>query len=156
MRRCLAFFLFVPLLFCSCNQLGRKVTVNKNGEVYFKGSVVSKNDADRLGQFLWKQGYFSSWEKRSVHLSGDSRGFVVRMIIDQNQLETEKDVLTAFRVWQMWIQDSVFFGKRTRLILSDKSLKDLKEVDSFTASERMQLEQGIFPLPAASRSPENR
>jgi hypothetical protein len=39
----------------------------------------------------------------------------------------------------MWIQDNVFNGAKTRLVLADAKLKGLREVGEFSAEERAEM-----------------
>lgn len=136
------FFLLVSatLLFTACNDHGAKVSINDKSEVYYKGDGVTEADAKKLGDFLLKQGYFTTTDTRSVQLLKVGDAYTVKFVVDEEKLKKDKEnVLLGFKVWQMWIKDNVFNGAQTNLILADDQLKDLQPVGEFTAQEKAEL-----------------
>lgn len=134
--------LYISLLFISCNSYGKKILINDKSEVYYKGSGVSMEDAKRLGQFLLSRGYFNVSDQRSVQLTKKGDSYVVKLVVDQEYMKAEDNVIAGFRVWQMWIEDSVFNGSQTELLLADTELKNTREVGEFTAKEKLEFNTG--------------
>ncbi len=129
------------LLLTSCDDNGESVKINDKSEVYFKGDGVDEADARNLGDFLLKQGYFSTTDERQVQLTKDSTTYVVKFIVDEDKIKAQDSVTvaTGYKVWQMWLQDNVFDGAKTRLVLVDEKLKDLREIGEFSAQEKAEL-----------------
>lgn len=134
--------LFISLFIISCNSYGKKVLINEKSEVYFKGNGVSEEDAKRLGHFLLSRGYFNVSDKRSVQLTKHKSTYVVKLVVDPDYMKADDTVLTGFKVWQMWIEDSVFNGSQTELLLADTELKNTRKVGEFTDKEKWELNTG--------------
>ncbi len=66
----------------------------------------------------------------------------MRFVINEEKLNQDKDnVLLGFKVWQMWIQDNVFNGAKTKLLLTNDQFKDVQQVSEFTAQEKAEINQ---------------
>ena len=133
---------FISLSFISCNSYGKKVLINEKSEVYYKSNGVTEEDAKRLGHFLLSRGYFNASDKRSVQLTKHRDTFIVKMVVDHEYMKAEDTVLAGFKVWQMWIEDSVFNGSQTELLLADTELKNIRNVGEFTDKEKLELNTG--------------
>jgi hypothetical protein len=108
--------------------------------VYYKGDRVTEKDAKALGDFLLAQGFFNTTDERSVQLQKDSDAHIVKIVVDEQKVAQDKEnIITSFKVWQMWIQDNVFKGAKTKLILTNAEFKDLQDVGAFTAAEKAEL-----------------
>ena len=116
--------------------------INDQSEVYYKGEGVTEDDARKLGDFLLSQGYFNTVDQRSVQLSREKDSYVVKMVVDEEKVNTDETVLTGFKVWQMWIEESVFNGKQTKIVLANTELKTIKEVGEFSDQEKSELNTG--------------
>ena len=129
------------LMLTSCDNNGESVKINDKSEVYYKGNGVDEADAQNLGNFLLKQGYFTTTDERKVQLTKDSATYVVKFIVDEDKIKAQDSVTvaTGYKVWQMWLQDNVFDGAKTRLVLVDEKLKDLREIGAFSAQEKAEL-----------------
>ena len=137
----LFFFLFsVTVVLSSCTDYGKKVAINHKSDVYYKGDGVTEKDAKALGDFLLAQGFFNATDERSVQLQKDGEAHVVKIVVNEQKLAQDKEnILTSFKVWQMWIQDNVFNGAKTKVILTNAEFKDLQDVGAFTAAEKAEL-----------------
>ena len=142
MGRCILNLLFISLFLISCNSYGKKVLINEKSEVYYKGKGVSEEDAKRLGHFLLSRGYFNASDKRSIQLTKHKSTYVVKLVVDQDYMKADDTVLAGFKVWQMWIEDSVFNGSQTELLLADIELKNTRQVGEFTDKEKLELNTG--------------
>ena len=119
--------------------------VNDQSEVYYQGIGVTEDDARKLGNFLLNQGYFNTVDQRTVQLSKEDDNFIIKMVVDEEKVNADENVLTGFKVWQMWIEDSVFNGKQTKIVLANTELKTIKEVGEFSDQEKLQLNTGSQP-----------
>jgi hypothetical protein len=141
MKRMFLSLLCASLLLTSCDDYGESLKINEKSEVFYKGDGVKEADAKNLGDFLLKQGYFTTTDDRTVQLLKEGETYVVKFIVDEEKIRNQDSatVVTGFKVWHMWIQDNVFKGARTKLVLADAKLKDLREVGEFTAQERAEI-----------------
>ncbi len=137
------FFLLIMglVLVTACNEYGDKVQINAKSEVYYKEGV-SEAEAKKLGDFLLKKEYFNSTDERSAQLTKENGAYVVKFVVNEEKLNQDKDnVLLGFKVWQMWIQDNVFNGAKTKLVLTDDKFKDVQQVGEFTPQEKTEINQ---------------
>jgi hypothetical protein len=140
MKKLFLLLLSASIVFSSCEDYGNKVTINDKSEVYYKGDGVSETEAKELGDFLLKQGYFTTTDDRSVQLTKDGDGYIVKFVVNEEKLmQDEETAMLGFKVWQMWIQDNVFKGAKTRLVLADSEMNDVKPVGELTAQEKAEL-----------------
>jgi len=137
------FFLLIMglVLVTACNEYGDKVQINAKSEVYYKEGV-SEAEAKKLGDFLLKKEYFNSTDERSAQLTKENGEYVVKFVVNEEKLNQDKDnVMLGFKVWQMWIQDNVFNGAKTKLVLTDDKFKDVQQVGEFTTEEKSEINQ---------------
>ena len=140
MKKLFLLLVIAALLFTACEEHGTKININNKSEVFYKGDGVNEADAKRLGAFLLKQGYFSTIDNRSVQLLKEGDVYIVKFVVDEERLKNDKEnVLLGFKVWQMWIQDGVFNGAKTKIVLADNNLEDLHPVPEFTAQEKSEM-----------------
>lgn len=139
MKKLLVFFFSAALLLAACENHGSKININPKSEVFYKGDVTEA-EAKKLGNFLLKQGYFTTVDSRSVQLLKEGDIYIVKFVVDEEKLKKDREnVLLGFKVWQMWIQDGVFGGAKTKLVLADNQLKDLQPVEEFTPQEKSEI-----------------
>lgn len=137
-------FIAATLLLTACNNYGKKVEVNSKSEVYYKGDGVTEADAKKLGTFLLQNGFFTTTDDRSVQLSKDSGAYVIRLVVDTDKVNKNKEeILSSFKAWQYIIAQNVFPDAETRLVLTDDHFKDFIPVNELTAAEKKQLQQEI-------------
>lgn len=146
MKKLFFFFFSTILVLTSCEDYGNKVSINNKSDVFYKGNGVTEADAKKLGNFLLKQGYFTTVDNRSVQLLKDGDTYIVKFVVDEEKLKKDKEnVVLGFKVWQMWIQDGVFNGAKTKLILADSQLEDLQTVGEFTVGEKRNCLRQVEP-----------
>ena len=141
MRKFFLFFIAGLVLLTACDNYGDKVQINPKSEVYYKEGV-SEAEAKNLGDFLLKKEYFNATDERSAQLTKVNGEYVVKFVIDEEKLNQDKDnVLSGFKVWHMWIQDNVFNGAKTKLVLTDDQFKDVQQVGELSAEEKTEINQ---------------
>ena len=126
--------LIAVLAITACNLLspyGKKVKINDKSEVYIKGAGVTEADAQKLGNYLLKIKFFDDSSHKSVQLLKDST-YVVKFVVDADALKQNPAAEVSFMAIQMLITDSVFNGKKVRVVLADNNLKDIKTVGAAT------------------------
>lgn len=137
-KKLVIFFFVAFTLFTSCQDYGKKVTINETSEVYYDG--VGDTLAKKLGDFLLKQGYFTATEERAVQLLKEDDTYIVKFVVNKERFsQDEETALIGFKIWQMWLQDSVFYGAKTKLMLADATMKDIAEVGELTELEKKEL-----------------
>lgn len=136
MKRIFLFWSIIGLLLTACTPYGDKVEINSNSEVFYKEGVTEA-DAQRLGDFLLRKNFFDDANERSVQLTKDSGVYVVHFVVDRPAYEKDKEnTLLGFKVWQMWIADSVFPNAKTRVVLTDQQFGVYEDVGEFTQEEQ--------------------
>lgn len=115
------------LMLTACNNYGTKVQVTPTAEVYYKGEGVTEADAKKLGDFLVQQGYFDSTKETTVQLLKEADTYVVKMVIDEEEVAKDKDFYKRF-FWylQQPIAEGVFSGAKTKIVFANDQLKDLE------------------------------
>lgn len=129
---------FLLLLFlCACTLFGGQVAINEKSIVAYEGSGVSKEDAHRLGYFLLKQGYFNTFDHRTVYLRKQDKHWEVTFIINKELFESDKEnLLPGFVIWQQWISEEVFPNTQALIILADESKQPLDTVEPLKPTYR--------------------
>jgi hypothetical protein len=129
MTRLLWAIAIAMLLLTACNNYGKKVSINTYSEVYYKGEGITEADAQRLGNFLLQAGYFDSSKETTVQLMRDKDAYLVKMVIDEEEVAKDKDFYQRF-FWFMQepIAQNVFGGNTTKIVLADEDLKELEPV----------------------------
>ncbi len=141
MRKFLSLLTSVLLLLTACNEYGKKVQINDKSEVYYKENA-SEAEAKKLGDFLLTKEYFNVTDERSTQLSKENDTYIVKFVVNQDKLNQDKaNVMLGFKVWQMWIQDNVFNGAKTKVILTDDQFKDIEQIGEFTTEEKSEINQ---------------
>jgi hypothetical protein len=129
MKKLLVLLLPVVLVFTSCDDYGKKVKINDKLTVYYKGEGVNESDAKKLGDFLEKNSGENKGEiAAQVMKEGDT--YVVRMPVNEEAYNKDKDRFEKlFWYMQDLVSESVFDGKKTKIILTDNKLKDKLTLD---------------------------
>lgn len=75
--------LSITLLFISCSNYGEKITFNGT-DVYYKDGAT-KEEAEKLGNYLVESGFSNKDKKKSVQLirDSDSNNLIFRMVVGQ-------------------------------------------------------------------------
>lgn len=127
------------LLLWACEDYGTKVRINHKSEVFYKNDATEA-EAKKLGNFLLKQGYFTTVDTRSVQLLKEDEIYTVKFVVEEEKLKKDREnVLLGFKVWQMWIQDGVFGGAKTKVVLANNKLEVLQAVSEFTEQEKLEI-----------------
>ncbi len=124
MRVIVSLLLLVSVL-CACNG-GGKITLQEKLDVYYRGKGVTEDDARRLGNFLYANGYFDTSARQSVQLDKDST-WIVRLVVKKELADPEnEDMLKALRELESELQEGVFKGEKTRVALADDELNEFR------------------------------
>lgn len=126
MKRLLSLIAIVSVLFVACNSYGDKYTV-KNSEIYYKDGMTA-DDAKKLGDFLAKNGYFDSTNKKSVQLLKDKDSIAVKFVVDKAKVNENKGSEFLFTIIGSAISSEVFPGKPLRIELADPYMKTFKSI----------------------------
>lgn len=113
------------------------VKFGKQGIVYYRGRGVTKEDAQKLGDYLVDAGYFNDDNTKMVFLTQKDGEYNVRFIVDRKKVkENEEDVVHAFKVFQHLISLKVFSGQKSNVLLTDTKMKDMQDVGELTSQEK--------------------
>lgn len=117
----LAFFLTALI---SCSNYGSKLTFN-NGELYYTNNVTEA-EANRLGEFLVQDGFFSG-NTISVQLDKSGDTYLFRMV-SQEGVENDPTYLALAEAYTGTLSEKIFNGSPVDFHFCDTSLKTKKEV----------------------------
>jgi len=132
MRKILPALLAIAFIFSSCDDYGKKITVGKN-EVYYKGEGVTEAEAKKLGDYLKAADYFNDSAARSVQLSKQANGYIVRLVVDKDKLDfDDRSMMNQYWLMQDLLSQNAFNGAKTKIILADRKLKDIHPIESLT------------------------
>jgi hypothetical protein len=113
------------LVLASCNDYGKKVTIDDSMEVYMKGDSVNENQAKKIGNYLVKL-WSDSKQKKSLQLSKDSGMYVVKMVVDEAKLKQDSTVDMSFMALKTLLEAEVFNNKQIKFVLTDNTFKEIK------------------------------
>lgn len=129
------FFAIAIVILCSCNNYGKRVKINDNLTVFYKGEGVTESDAKKLGAFFESAG----WGKdgaATVQLSKDSNTYVLRLPAKDEVYKANRERFRlAFWLTQDEVSEAVFNGSPTRVVLTDDRLRDVDPMDAITRIE---------------------
>jgi pectate lyase len=111
-----------------CKSYGDKIKINDQSEVYYKDGAT-KEEAQKLGDFLLKNNYFDTKTEKSVQLTKDADTFDVRFVVDKARAqESLKETQETFSALGMLLSMEVFGGKYVSVMLADPYMKTFSEI----------------------------
>ena len=105
-------------------QLGQKLEFNR-GELYYT-SAVKKTEAERLGTYLVRSGYFDG-ERKTFQLDGRGRSYQVRCVVKKG-IDSDPVFIEVFRMLADEISRNVFDNKAVEIHLCDEYMNTLRVV----------------------------
>jgi hypothetical protein len=127
MKTVLTFLGFAAIALAACNSHGDYYKVNDMSYVYYKGDGVTKEDAERLGKFLFENSYFDSTHDRSVQLTKTADTFNIKFALDKLKIK-DANTEMQFNIYGQAIKAGVFSGKPIKIILADQEFDDVKTI----------------------------
>jgi RNase H-fold protein (predicted Holliday junction resolvase) len=121
MVRC-RFLLLLAVACTGCSGYGTKMTFN-GGELY-RTSSVTKDEAERLGQFLVKDGFFDGTPK-TVQLNKKAGEYELRLVI-KPEYQKNADYGALLEMFGAEVRDEVFPGETVVVHLCDERLKTVR------------------------------
>lgn len=119
----LVFTLSMSLM--ACDQYGEKLMFKK-GELYFT-KTVTKDEAQKLGDYLVKEGFFSDNNTVSAQLNKEGDTYQFRMVTLEAARE-KPETVEIMKAAAQEISANVFDGKNVVVHLCDEYFKTLKIV----------------------------
>lgn len=116
--------LLAALMF-GCNSLGTKLEYN-GSQLYYTKSVTEA-EATKLGDYLSKNGFFTTEHKGSVQLDKSGDTYQFRMVVQEGKDKDEKYVAIIPQVANE-ISKNVFNGAKVEVHLCDQNFNTLKVV----------------------------
>lgn len=135
----------LSLLPIACSNYGKKLAFGK-GELFYTENV-QKAEAQRLGNYLLKSGYFDDEKEKSVQLEKAGDLYQVRLVMKDG---AEEDTTTVRQVKSFGaaISRHVFDGKKIELHICDDYFETKKVVPPANFGKRMEFKGGdLFYLP---------
>ena len=112
------------LLLVSCNDYGEKVSEGK-AEVYYKDGAT-KDDAQRLMDYLFDIGYFDKDQESSVQITKSGKSYIVKLVTKPEYIKKE-ELYPEYQNLRMSMSIKVFDNAPTELHLCDDQLKTKKK-----------------------------
>jgi len=106
--------------FLNANSYGEKVEFG-DSEVYYK-DPATQAEAQKLGEFLEKNGYFGKDKGNSVQLKKENDTYQVRFAVKEDAWKEAKYKL-AFMLMRFQLKTAVFPGEKVEVHLCDDHLK---------------------------------
>lgn len=141
--RSIILFIVLAVGISACTNYGKKVTIEgTKGEVYYKGDGVTKEDAEKLGNYLKKDiPYFDNERRKSIQLmKAKDGGYDIHFAVDQKKLEETPDAIEAFTQIGAALSIDVYNNQPVNIFLTDSKFKDFKSIpfDKETVKQLME------------------
>jgi hypothetical protein len=108
----------------ACNQYGEKLEYN-GGEVYYTENVT-KQDAQKLGDYLVAQKFFDGTPK-TVQLDKSGSTYQFRMVV-QKEKQNDETTANIMKLFAAQISSEVFNDAPVELHICDDQLKTVKVI----------------------------
>lgn len=108
------------------NPYGKKVTINKYVEVYYRGDSTTEADAKKLGNYIaetWKE---QTNEKSFQVIKENANSYIVKMVIGKDVLKKDSTLDVGFTAVRLLIATQVFVGAKVKLIVTDNKFNAIK------------------------------
>ena len=112
----------VVLLIQACSQNGNKLKFG-NGELFYT-EEVQKSDAQKLGEYLLKEGFFNE-EKRTVQIDKNGKTWDFRMVVKKGA-EDDDQFTYLFGFFSAQLSKAVFNNDPVDIHLCNEKLETLK------------------------------
>ncbi len=141
--RSIILFIVLAVGISACTNYGKKVTIEgTKGEVYYKGDGVTKEDAEKLGNYLKKDiPYFDNERRKSIQLmKAKDGGYDIHFAVDQKKLEETPDAIESFTQIGAALSIDVYNNQPVNIFLTDSKFKDFKSIpfDKETVKQLME------------------
>ncbi|MDP8216533.1 MAG: hypothetical protein P9L98_04380 [Candidatus Kaelpia imicola] len=142
MHRILNYLCIICLLLLnlSCSKTdsewGRSIKY-KGSDLYYT-SKITKDDAKRLGDYLFEAGFFHEDFKGSSQITKDNDTYQFRIVVNESSLN-DKDFIKNAAMFAATISKGVFDGNQVEIHLCDKNFKTVN-IATYTYSNPEALE----------------
>ncbi|NLJ06779.1 MAG: hypothetical protein GX437_03810 [Sphingobacteriales bacterium] len=134
-----AFYTIVLLLLAvACSNYGEKLEFNK-GQLYYTENVSSE-DAQKLGEYLVKVGFFDG-NPKTVQLDRRNDTFLFRMVVKKEKQDDSNSVV-LLKLFAMKISGEVFNGSPVNAYICDDRLKTVREIRYEGFGKRIRIKNG--------------
>lgn len=108
----------------SCSKNENKLNFN-NGELYYT-SAVQKADAQKLGRYLLKEGFFNE-EKRTVQLDKNGKLWIFNLVVKKDA-EDDDQFIYLFSFFSSQLSRAVFNDDPVDIHLCNDKLETLRVI----------------------------
>lgn len=129
------FLLLVPVLLAlsSCNlfsDYGKKVSIGQS-EIFYKGNGVTKEDAEKVGNFLLENKLITTTKQSSAQVVKDNNAYIVRLIMDTAKMEPG----LRLNMWKLQndLSKQVFNGSDARFAFTNDKFENQDLLPSVNA-----------------------
>jgi hypothetical protein len=114
-----------------------RLKVPEKNIIYYNNESFKRDYAEKLADFLVEQGYFSGDNEKNVLLTMENNVPVVRFIVNKKTImNDEEKYVPIFSYMQDGMNNTVFEGEKTKVILTSVNYEDFKKVPILTAEQR--------------------
>lgn len=99
-----------------------------NGGQLFYTTAISKDIAEKLGNYLVKIGFFNG-DLKTVQLNKSGSTFEFRMVVKKG-IEQDQELIKSFKLFCRELSDDVFNSAQVDIHLCDEHLKTIRVVVS--------------------------
>jgi|LakMenE18May11ns_1017448.scaffolds.fasta_scaffold9888481_1 hypothetical protein len=126
-------FLLPPTVFMMCLLLsgcggGYGKELKFNGGQLFYTTAISKDIAERLGNYLVKVGVFNG-DLKTVQLNKSGSTFEFRLVVKKG-MEQDQEIIQFFKIFCKELSNNVFNSGQVDIHLCDEHLKTIRVVIS--------------------------
>ena len=121
-------FLIVAVMIASVFKGNYGTELKFNGGQLFYTSAVTKDEAEKLGNYLIKEGVFDG-NKKTVQLNKSNNTYEVRMVVKKG-IDQDTDIIDAIKELNEAISKDVFNSSPVETHLCDEKLKTIRVIVS--------------------------
>lgn len=120
-----ATILMIFLLISGCGG-GYGSELKFNGGQLFYTTAISKDSAEKLGNYLVKIGFFNG-DLKTVQINKSGSTFEFRMVVKKG-IEQDQELIKSFKLFCKELSDDVFNSAQVDIHLCDEHLKTIRVV----------------------------
>lgn len=120
-----ATILMIFLLISGCGG-GYGSELKFNGGQLFYTTALSKDSAEKLGNYLVKIGFFNG-DLKTVQINKSGSTFEFRMVVKKG-IEQDQELIKSFKLFCKELSDDVFNSAQVDIHLCDEHLKTIRVV----------------------------
>jgi len=121
------------------------IALYKSGKstLYYDNAEVKKGEAKKVADFLSELKLFGDEQESDVFYQKEDGVPVIRLVVNPKKITDE--ILPAFSYYQEQMKETVFDGKKVKLILTSTKYEDMDPLPKLTDEQRQAFENELHP-----------